>query len=266
MPDFDSRTLQERNSSLLDFIHNLSEEKNLTNSRNTYINKLISIYSDGWRHSYSVITLDFFTNYELNEFDSVLNDLVEKLYDLLSYLIDNQAEFFANLQDEERKYKNTRRNIEKLIDHLNLELIRKRYIEDLYSRVDRQSKIAQKSARELQDFVKEVEHTAQNVVQDSRKDSITILGIFASIVTVFAASIGISSAIFSSMNEISSWILCALTCLVVLFVSNTLFYLFNFLREMADKRRSDNLFLWFFDGCLTGIIIFCLYMHFYYIP
>lgn len=71
--------------------------------------------------------------------------------------------------------------------------------------------------------------------KEQKKESITILGILASIVTVLVASIGLLSAIFSNMNSVDTWKLYALTCLIVLFITNIFVLLLDFLRDIVGE-------------------------------
>lgn len=257
MQDFDNETLQKRHLALLNFIHKLCDENNLKQHLDEYVGDIKNIYSDGWRHSYSVVTQYFLLNYSPNKFDEVLSDLVSKLLSLLKYLIDNKNKIFNydnGCSDEQKEneieYRNCRRNIEKLVDHLNLELIRKRYIDNLYKKVEMYSLKVNKDVNRLNyaaiGTIKRIKSEVDDVSEklnkenkEQKKESITILGIFSSIVTVLAASIGLSSAIFANMNSVGTWKLYALTCLIVLFITNILFLLFDFLRDITGEETID---------------------------
>ena len=125
----------------------------------------------------------------------------------------------------------------------NLKVVEKRYLEEIKA-FDSKVEVAKEESKNL------------------KRESITILGIFSSIMGVLVAGVGLSSAIFSNMDSVTNWLLCALTTLIVLFISNTLFRLFNFLREIADRQEKSSLILNLFNIALSLIAAYCLYKNF----
>ncbi len=267
MQDIGAQNTQTRNKALIDLIINISNEDVTLPNKYNDIKSFIDLYSTRWRHSYSVITSYFLNQYQqpnqLNKLDLILSDLVSKISVLLDLLSDEKDSFSL----QEKDYLFCRRSIEKLIDHLNLELIRKRYIEDIYKNVFNQASKSISAVKNIENKIKQFDDKVEKNTEELKKnksESITILGIFSSIIGVLVAGVGLSSAIFANMESVTSWLLCAVTILIVLFISNTLFQLFNFLREIADRKTKSSLFLNLFNIALSLIAGYCLYMNFYY--
>ena len=267
MTNFDANLLQKNNQRLIDIIIEISNEDSKLPNKRKLVESLIELYSNRWRHSYSIITQYFLTSYgqktQLKKLDDILSDLVNKIAILLDYLIDEKEQ----LNIDDTAFNNCRRNMEKLLDHLNLELIRKRYIEGLYKNVFHQAEKANKNVQTIEKCINEFDIKVKSNTEESKRlksESITILGIFSSIIAVLVAGIGLSSAIFANMQEVSSWLLSALSVLIVPFISNILFQLFNFLREIADKPLKKSPTLACFNLGLSLLACFCLYMHYFY--
>lgn len=249
--------MKNKTSELISFIDDLCQSSNVRNDE--FVNKVFSIYSDGWRHSYSELTSYLFLKKfsEKNDIIDNLNDLYQKITSLYDFFCTN---FEDKLKDDVRTddskcYKATRRSIEKLSDHINLEMIRfgfNKRLEDSLSTYDSKSS-------ELEIKYNEIKSNLKN----QRTESITILGVFSSIVSVLVAGVGLSSAIFANMNNVNNYLLCALTVLVVMFVSNALFYLFNFLREIAERPAISNDKMNVYNVVLVLIAALCLYVKCY---
>lgn len=233
----------------------------------------LDIYKDGWRHSYSVVTSFIMKNLSKEESRDVLTNFIENL----NIIISSMVVIVKNLEEKRdflsiKQYENSIQGLTRLKDHISLELIRLDYTHKIEEKVDEVNKIAEEIRERNTEIEKQIKlhntkiEESTNETKKMKSDSVTILGIFASIMTVLAASIGLSSSIFSNMSEISSWLLCALTCLIIIFISNMLFHLFNFLREIANRNKKSSIPLLIYNCCLTLVTILCLYAHFYYIP
>lgn len=263
MSDINLISFLQKNQKLIELIVKLKDDMD-SPLKNTgdYVEEFMQLYEIGWRHSYSILTQYFLENTESQDkFEENLTDLIDKLSQIINYIYKNEKV----LSNKYKSYCNCRRNVEKLIDHLSLELSRKKYIEKLYANVFNQAKKSIQSVKNIEKEIKAFDSKVEVAKEESKnlkRESITILGIFSSIIGVLVAGVGLSSAIFSNMDSVTNWLLCALTTLIVLFISNTLFRLFNFLREIADRQEKSSLILNLFNIALSLIAAYCLYKNF----
>lgn len=265
MSDINLISFLQKNQKLIELIVKLKDDRDspLKNTSD-YVEEFMQLYEIGWRHSYSILTQYFLENTESqNQFEENLTDLIDKLSQIINYIYKNKKV----LSNQYKSYCNCRRNVEKLIDHLSLELSRKKYIEKLYANVFNQAKKSIQSVKNIEKEIKAFDSKVEEAKEESKnlkRESITILGIFSSIIGVLVAGVGLSSAIFANMDDVTSWLLCGLSCLIVMFISNTLFQLFNFIREIADRPAKSSTLLWCFNLVMSGIVVCCLYMNFYF--
>lgn len=212
-----------------------------------------SIYKEGWRHSYSVVTAFIFSNDPNNSLNDLTNLLgnIDIIITNVKGLSESEKLNSKNLTQEEE---NCLSGLTRLKDHVSLELIRLGYINKIKENFDKFNI----DTNEVTAQYKEI----KKVLATQKNEAITILGIFASIVTVLAASIGVSSAIFSNMNDIGTWRLYSLTCLIVLFITNILVLLFDFLREIAEKPKTKHDHIWALNIVLVIVSVCCFLVSF----
>ncbi len=74
-------------------------------------------------------------------------------------------------------------------------------------------------------------------IRSSQKDYITILGIFAAVVMVFFSGVGFSSSVLANIHQASIYRIWIGITLLGAVLFNSLWVLFNFLREVIDKRQ-----------------------------
>lgn len=251
-------------------------------SLNDRIQEALSLYKEGWRHNYSDVTAFILNNISVKDLRQFIGQGIEQLDIILESLIEN-------IEIREQEKTETRlndyilcfRGLIRLKDHISLELLRLDYSKSLENKLIELNNRANDKINELDKYVHETSKNSNEMkgqiqaanrqfsklskdLKIQRTESITILGIFSSIIGVLVAGVGLSSAIFANMNGVTSWLLCGLSCLIVMFVSNTLFQLFNFLREIADKPTKSSKLLWWFNIAMCGIAGYCLYMNFYF--
>ena len=213
----------------------------------------MSIYKEGWRHNYSVVTaikISKDPNNSLNDLTNILNNI-----DIIIGIVEESTDPKMNKPKElVAEAENCLSGLIRLKDHVSLELIRLGYINRIKENFDKFNI----DTNEVISKYKEI----KRVLITQKNEAITILGIFASIVTVFAAGIGISSAIFSNMNDIGTWRLYSLTCLIVLFITNILALLFDFLRDIAEKPKTKHDHIWALNIVLIIVSVCCFLVSF----
>lgn len=126
-------------------------------------------------------------------------------------------------------------SLKKLYDHASLEMARISYannkgraMQSSLEALDALSAALSRSNSELQDM--------KRSIRDAQKDYIMILGVFAAVVMVFFSGVGFSTSVLANLHQASFyriWISVTLLCDILF---NILWILFNFLREMVDKR------------------------------
>lgn len=142
----------------------------------------------------------------------------------------------------------------KLFDHIALELLRyelnnedrdrvKKQVEALQKEVNKahdtilqESKAAEEKIQNLQ---KEVDK-AHNKLQNSQRDYITILGIFAAIVVTIMSGTAFSSSVLANIHHSSVYRLIGIVTILGMIWSNVLYYLFSFLRGVGSKNSQLN--------------------------
>ena len=99
-------------------------------------------------------------------------------------------------------------------------------------------------------------------MKDQRNESITILGIFSSIVITFAGAFSLSASIFGNMDKISDARLFLITLFNVLFVVNILDYLFHFIKSIKQENPKYNWKRFFLVNIFLCIFGACVYSYF----
>lgn len=236
-----------------------------------WCDKFCEYYSTNVRHSYSEIT-----KYVLS------NDGGIEYIDLI---IPKLKEIRSNITDEK-----VAMSITKLVDHIQLEVIRynflyqlitntvaEKYIELNNEQLDginnlsvtmneqaektktlldgyiAQSKQLEEDlveihkevevAKALSDYTQKISKKAKNKVEDAQKESITILGIFASIVLAFTGGMMFSSSVLENISKSSAYRIIIITLIIGFVLINTIvalaLYLNNIVRsgDMVEEQK-----------------------------
>ena len=215
--------MNDRHKSLKEIIIKyLSLDSLLEEQSDEIIKKLNDIYSDGrYRHRYSEITEAVLSSIKKDE-DATLMTITQNIR-IIKEKIDNQKE-----------NTNTKANIEKLYDHINLECIR------LRESNQRMKKINEDLSR-LEKFNDKIENKLKSTEQILKKQQaqyITILGIFASIVLAFVGGLTFSTSVLANMHNVSFFRLVFVLCFIALFFGNILHFLFRFLKDINQVQKS----------------------------
>ena len=180
-------------------------------SNNALKEELLGIYNDPkFRHSYSDVTMYLFniTGVDYSQLDTMVN----RIKVILKGIDDG----------------NIRGRIFKLYDHLNLELVRLKYL--LPKIQDTNAKI-QEADNKVNDLTKQTNDIKKNA-EDMQKNYITILGIFASIVLAFVSSLAFSTSVLQNIDKASIYRLVAVVSLIAIFIVNILNFLFSFIMRI----------------------------------
>ena len=217
-------------------------------SNNALKEELFGIYNDTeFRHSYSDVTMYLFNITEADY--SKLEAMVSRIKAIL----------------EEIDNRDLRGRIFKLYDHLNLELVRLKYL--LPKIQDTNSKI-QEANNKVDDLTKQTNDIKKNA-EDMQKNYITILGIFASIVLAFVSSLAFSTSVLQNIDKASIYRLIAVISLIAIFIVNILNFLFSFIKQIhygKDDKSSKFKSLNSFNIIMLLIIILTAVAWYFYHP
>lgn len=181
------------------------------NDVNEYIGHLQGIYKDRFRHYYS----DIFGVISLLD-ASALNNLqgnIRVLYDVVN--------------DNREIKKDFRKSIQKLYDHVNLDIARIQYSESL-------AKQWSKKNSNLANQIEELTNKAENM----QKDYITILGIFSSIVIAFVAGLAFSSSVLNNIEKASIYRLVFVIAAIAFILFNLISMLTEFIRSVQNNGQT----------------------------
>lgn len=192
-----------------------------------YIFALQDIYTDDFRHLYSgmfgVITrIDADNALDMAKLQGNIQILYESG---VQWLKEGRGHVTQELCDK----------LEKLYDHVNLEISRISYTQEIAQRMEDKN-------RKAGEEIKSLSEKAANM----QKDYITILGIFSSIVITFVAGMVFSSSVLNNIDKVSIYRLTFVVILIALLLFNLLNLLLDFIAKVNLKtpivisRKNDN--------------------------
>ena len=187
-------------------------------SNSTLKEELLRIYDKDFRHSYSDVTMYLF-------------NITEADYSKLEAMVSRIKVILEEIDD-----RGLRGRIFKLYDHLNLELVRLKYL--LPKIQDTNSKI-QEADNRVDDLTKQTNDIKKNA-EDMQKNYITILGIFASIVLAFVSSLAFSTSVLQNIDKASIYRLIAVISLIAIFIVNILNSLFSFIKQIHYGKDDES--------------------------
>lgn len=177
-----------------------------------YIVKFQKIYDGGFRHLYSrlfgvVSSIQGDSNLDT----TVLAGNIENIY---HKVVEKAGQSGSGVNEEFRSH------MEKLYDHVNLDISRLTYTERIVGEVNQKYSVTRTELLRLGE-------TAKNM----QRDYVTILGIFAAIILAFVAGITFSTSVLSNIDKVSIYRL----VFVMLMIALLLFNLLNMLLEFVER-------------------------------
>lgn len=174
------------------------------------VNEYLEEHSGSMRLMYSELSNYLFS---IKERDQIIEWYTSNLDKLLTHTIKD-----SNVD------KNCRKIVFKIYDHSTLVKYQKEGIK----------KISEEISRDM---------NAENkkMLKESEKQYITILGIFASIVLAFTGGIAFSNSVLANINRASIYRLAFITALLGFILFNTICVMFEFVREINDKKMGLSL-------------------------
>lgn len=186
-----------------------------------------------FRHSYSSISLVVYGGTALSSHED-FNRAVKNAQIIASNLDQVVTEMERRACDVQ-----VMRGMEKLSDHIRLEMQRLTTFESAYSGIESAIEGGLKSLNGTIEGqkaqLKEIKDEAEKNSEKARREYIAILGIFAAIVIAFMSGTAFSSSVLQNIDNASIYRLAFIILVLGLFLFNLLIALFAFLGEMTGN-------------------------------
>lgn len=179
-----------------------------------FVTELNQIYRNEFRHLYSNIfhTLTLIYHPDNIQYDlKSLTKTIQSVYDLV--------------KNNKTYTKEFRSSVQKLYDHVNLDINRLEYTESIASSIS--EKVNNQNTKTSQEL-----NIIATKAEKMQKEYITILGIFSSIVITFVAGISFSTSVLSNIDKVSIYRLSFVMVLLAIFLFNFLYLLLDFINKI----------------------------------
>lgn len=213
------------------------------NEYDEYMGRFADVYSSEFRHYY----LDIFsviTQLKLGDAPGDAEILLQNVESLCKICGD------PNLNSCEPKTDVSvlTKQLHELYDHISLEMARIQFMESGYQSSEIGVKVCklEDNIRSLENKttvfdnkMRQKEHKAAEILQQTQRDYVTILGIFATVVMTCMGTVAFSSSVLSNIHNASIYRI-TLSILLIGFVALNLFFaLFHYLDKVISKGSED---------------------------
>lgn len=195
--------------------------------------KLESIYAkddefEDFRHFYS----DIFAVLSLIDKDPSLGNI-----EILSQNMDIVRQGYRPMNnDTDGNLINIEKQINKLYDHINLEIARMNYFKETEMRTKTELQKVSDTLSQVENSVSCMENTI-DMADEMQKQYITILGIFASIVLAFTGGIAFSTSVLENIANASIYRTVFITIMLAFVLTNIVYILTHFITEIVNKKE-----------------------------
>lgn len=217
----------------------LAQSENLLsdkNARKDIYKELEDIYyspdEDGFRHYYSDIFAQLF---EIRSDESSSNGSTAILLDNLRFLNEH---YKAINTDKNGKLIDVSKSINKLYDHVNLELARMAYSEIGDYQLSEQGMTLDDLSKRVGDLQKDADDIHRSL-DKAQTDYIAILGIFASVVLAFVGGMAFSTSVLENIKDVSIYRLLTVAIIIGMVFVTVIFLMFYFIGILTG-RKLDN--------------------------
>ncbi len=272
----DVTVVNEKQSQLAKILSDLAQSEVVlkkSSNRSSMYRRLESVYIDSsgqnFRHLYSRI-FGTLTQIKSENSASSIDVLSQNLLILVEGYMPCHNESSVDISDE----------LLKLYDHVNLEIARLNYSEkmdrdhlneDSLRDIKAQISIIESKTVELSNKTDELSNASgelsklnkqmQEDTQNAKKEYIAILGIFASVVLAFTASITFSSSILENLHLSSIYRIVIITTLLGLVTINVLYAMFYYLEKIVKSKDKPSMTpLWISNATLVIILFVAIIM------
>lgn len=220
-------------------LSNSQDVLSLPKARADYFLQLEEIYADPkFRHFYS----DIFSLLTQIDDEGRLGS-IEVLVQNIGVL---RKGYQANKNmDSQGNPINISRSLDKLYDHVNLDIARINYVKAISVNMISQDRIDETDTRIDQlgssiDKVEDEMRAAQDDLKNSQRDSVAILGIFAAIVLAFTGGLVFSTSVLENMAGVSIYRLLLVALLIAFTIINIIAILLNFIGKITLKENDPS--------------------------
>lgn len=131
---------------------------------------------------------------------------------------------------------NIEKQINKIYDHINLEIARMNYFKETEMRTEIELQRVSETLIEVESNVKHMEETI-DMADEMQKQYITILGIFASIVLAFTGGIAFSTSVLENIANASIYRTILIAVVLAFVLTNIIYILTRFIMEIVNKKK-----------------------------
>lgn len=194
-----------------------------------YIEDMVEIYDDEFRHSYSDITA------KLIHLNKTNPQALERISSNFSSLVDEFPK-----KDFPEVYK----SLNKLYDHIVLEQIR---LKEVYG-----------ESKEIAETAKDLSQKATKYLKEAdalKAEVITVLGIFSAILLAFVGGLTFSTSVLANLHQSSIYRVILAILLIGLVLVNILYGLFHYIDKLVMKSEGQKIkLLYVANGIILALI------------
>ena len=217
----------------------LAQSENLLsdkNARKDIYKELEDIYyspdEDGFRHYYSDIFAQLF---EIRSDESSSNGSTAILLENLRFLNEH---YKAINTDKNGKIIDVSKSINKLYDHVNLELARMAYSEIGDYQLSEQGMTLNDLSEKVSNLQKDADDIHRSL-DKAQTDYIAILGIFASVVLAFVGGMAFSTSVLENIKDVSIYRLLTVAIIIGMVFVTVIFLMFYFVGVLTGRKLTD---------------------------
>lgn len=206
---------EEKQNNLHQILFDLARDKITATQIQSYQRRLRDVYQNNFRHSYSgihgaVTRIDEDPKFNFDILQNNLQQICETNH--------------SNRNDEIFQIK-----LDKLYDHVNLDIARINYVKELHLRQEKRDRMTRIELEKINERA-----------QRMQRDYVTILGIFSAIIIAFVAGLNISSSALNNIDKVSVYQLTFVILLLAIFLSDLLYILLDFIQKIRGIRKPIN--------------------------
>lgn len=225
-----SNVRREKQERLITIIKSLSMDNWHEDKAKEYLEKLRTIYSQNYRHDYSIFFPLLNEMQNSNEFD--LQILIQNIGYLRDYIDQNFCNSGGSYDSDDIK------QIVKLLDHLNLEVSRIDVNNSNIYQIQNLKKELEESKKRLEDVKKELTDATKKA-ESLQAEFISILSVFSAVILVFFVDTQLITEAMANMQSSSIFRLILVLSICGLVLFNGLFLLFRFISYLINRNKSE---------------------------
>lgn len=284
----------QKQKKLLDFIKSIANKTISDDNIKDKADELFNIYDETFRHSYSSIS-----NALLNKHNEELTGIADNLRQIITYSTQKlpyllKEKFFKNTtnvsveilkkiisndsiekelkditKNDKTKFNEIKNYIEKrnlqikkifkLADHIDLEMIRHKYISEKYGKEIENIKnkaigLENNLENKANKLEKDIEQSKKDL-ENSKINYVTILGIFSAIMISFTSGLVFSKEVIENTSKNNIYATIISISSIAIFIGTIIFALFLFIQKINNNKSH-----WTFNLCILIFYIFFIYI------